>query len=191
MRKFVEMENRGQILEYDENDREEIDQASGSVTLYTINRQARIKVQAFPLPSSVRLFLETRSEDLRSIILGKASLEFNDEIRSSLMDVFHKAGFAKSSATVDQIIAFGPEGFGPNILLNMVEVIYKVNCQHFNILGLSRSVKFLERKADKYKKFGSAAYIRISSGCKFWAYDGRTHGWCWFQVSGNLLPPSV
>lgn len=121
MRKFVEMENRGQILEYDENDREEIDQASGSVTLYTINRQARIKVQAFPLPSSVRLFLETRSEDLRSIILGKASLEFNDEIRSSLMDVFHKAGFAKSSATVDQIIAFGPEGFGPNILLNMVE----------------------------------------------------------------------
>ena len=40
------------------------------------------------------------------------------------MDVFHKAGFAKSSATVDQIIAFGPEGFGPNILLNMVEVIF-------------------------------------------------------------------
>ncbi|CBY10085.1 unnamed protein product [Oikopleura dioica] len=104
---------------------EEIDQASGSVTLYTINRQARIKVQAFPLPSSVRLFLETRSEDLRSIILGKASLEFNDEIRSSLMDVFHKAGFAKSSATVDQIIAFGPEGFGPNILLNMVEINIK------------------------------------------------------------------
>ncbi|CBY42185.1 unnamed protein product [Oikopleura dioica] len=97
MRKFVEMENRGQILE------------------------RGLKVQAFPLPSSVRLFLETRSGDLRSIILGKASLEFNDEIRSSLMDVFHKAGFAKSSATVDQIIAFGPEGFGPNILLNMVE----------------------------------------------------------------------
>jgi ribosome assembly protein 1 len=125
MKKFIEMENRGQILEDDENDREEIDQASGSVMLYTINRQARIKVQAFPLPTCVRLFLETRSEDLRSIHIGKASKEFNDHIRSSLMDVFHKAGFAKSSATVDQIIAFGPEGFGPNILLNMVEVLYR------------------------------------------------------------------
>ena len=122
MKKFLEMESRGQKLEDDENDREEIDQASGSVSLYTINRQARIKVQAFPLPSDVRIYLEEKSDDIRSIVLGKSSLDEVEKLRSNLMGAFHKAGFAKSSATVDQIIAFGPEGFGPNILLNMVEV---------------------------------------------------------------------
>ena len=36
------------------------------------------------------------------------------------METFHKADFAQSSVTVDQIIAFGPDGHGSNILINCI-----------------------------------------------------------------------
>ena len=76
-------------------------------------------IQAFPLPETVREFLIENGDKLRR--LDKLGEEEVSKIRSKLMETFHRASFPHSSVTVDQIIAFGPSGNGPNIILNAIE----------------------------------------------------------------------
>ena len=96
-----------------------LDEEKCICSLWTPNRQSQVVIQAFPLPKIVREFLTENSEKLGR--LDKLDEKDVSKIRSKLMETFHKASFPQSSMTVDQIIAFGPSGNGPNIILNAVD----------------------------------------------------------------------
>lgn len=102
------------------DDREEIDVENCTITLWTPNRQAKLKIQAFPIPKSVREFLEESSNTLEQIGRQKLTGQQSDKMRSDLMEAFHQADFPRSSMTVDQIITVGPDGRGANLLLNCI-----------------------------------------------------------------------
>ena len=126
MKKFNEDQNGDEYGSDDDRenetveDREVIDEDNCTVSLWTPNRQSQVVVQAFPIPSEVREFLTAKGELLQQIGNGQLDDKRANKLRSNLMEAFHKVDFAQSSQTVDRIIALGPDGHGPNLLLNAV-----------------------------------------------------------------------
>lgn len=106
--------------------------ADKSATVFTTNKQCKIKILALPLPKMVTDRLEGISELLKSVSkLSKSAL--SDRIRTSLAELkttltkdFHDADDAvsaifKNDNIVNQIWSFGPKKCGANILFNLTD----------------------------------------------------------------------
>ena len=133
MAKFDEKSEDEEVDENQSEPREEIDAEESKIKLFSTNRQTKVVIQAFPLPNEVRLFLEESQSILVEINAKRMpELEIN-KFKSKLMKVFQKTSFPKPAQLVDSIIMLGkcwkcdwkftllgPNGCGPNILVNEI-----------------------------------------------------------------------
>lgn len=101
-----------------------------SATVYTTNKQCKIKILALPLPRAVTDRLEAHCELLKSVAkLSKSALSDRiraslGELRSTLAKDFRTAedsvsDLFKEETVVDRIWSFGPKKCGANILFNL------------------------------------------------------------------------
>jgi len=102
--------------------------SDGLVIQKTVNKKSTIQVQAVPLPEEVTKVLDEFSEVLKLISTTNAKGGGDSVLDESAVGNVKeklKSAFESNSwdpATVDKIWAFGPKGFGPNILLNQTEI---------------------------------------------------------------------
>ncbi|KAM9838070.1 elongation factor-like GTPase 1 [Aulostomus maculatus] len=104
---------------------------SGLVTITTPNRLATVSIRAIPLPQEVTRLLESSSELIRTLEQVNMSLREGKSLDISLRtleaiaelkaDLERLLQGRKWRNAVDNIWAFGPRRYGPNILLNKVE----------------------------------------------------------------------
>jgi len=125
MRKFDEdeknEEEEGENEDGEEMEkREELIPDETTIKLYSANRQTKIVLQAFPLPDPVRLFLEANEPSLTLINAKKMDELDVAKFKSQLMEVFKRTDFPQPAQLVDSIIMLGPNGAGPNILVNEI-----------------------------------------------------------------------
>ncbi|XP_043933738.1 elongation factor-like GTPase 1 [Protopterus annectens] len=106
--------------------------SDGLITMNTPNKLATISVRAMPLPEELTQLLEEKSDLIRTMeqlnlslkeggdshAISQKTLEDIQEFRNMLDQ--HFKGRRWRNAT-DQIWAFGPRRYGPNILLNRIE----------------------------------------------------------------------
>ena len=102
----------------------------GLVQIQTHNRKCTVQIRAVPLPEHVTKLLEEHADLIRTldqysrvadksdrIALNPETLQSLLEYKSKLDDAFLSAG-KKWRNAVNQIWAFGPKRYGPNLLLN-------------------------------------------------------------------------
>lgn len=97
----------------------------GIITMKTANKLCTLKIQATPLPSIVVDFLLKNSHLLKTLVFAKSSKLDSDE-RVKILELKDSFDELLDSAkgdwkgVVDNIMAFGPRGVGPNVLVNKV-----------------------------------------------------------------------
>ncbi len=103
-----------------------VDNSDGVVTVTTANKACLLKIKATPLPVSVVEILLRNSQLLKLLLAtGNDSQLSKDvkvqlaELKISLEECFSVAE-GNWVGVVDNIMAFGPRGVGPNILVNKV-----------------------------------------------------------------------
>lgn len=136
----VDMVNEAIVTSADEKN------ADKSVTVFTANKQCRIKLVAVPLPKSVvdRLeenatILKTASQLNEHTMSDRTRAKLN-ELRAALADDFRSAdddgdGIYNREDFVDRIWAFGPKKCGANILVNLTDVVHQSVWNSFAIGG--------------------------------------------------------
>lgn len=146
--------------------------ASGLVTLTTPNKMATIGVQAIPLPEEVTRLLEKNAELIRTIehfnLLAREGKAL--EVSSKSLEEIHgfKAELEKHlqgrkwKNAVEQIWAFGPRRYGPNILLNRVEGYQRPSVWHFLDIQKEKSEGAMLRDFDN--SIGSGFQLATLSG---------------------------
>ena len=106
----------------------------GLVELSTANRQCTFLIRAVPLPDAVTRLLDDNTSLLGLIEQAqgrderKGNVSFNDQtieqirqLKEKLNDAFVQAnGGLWNSNTIDEILSFGPQKCGPNLLINRI-----------------------------------------------------------------------
>lgn len=146
--------------------------SSGLVTLTTPNKMATIGVRAVPLPEEVTRLLEKNAELIRIMehfnLLareGKAleiSSKTLEEIRAFKAELERHLQGRKWRNAVEQIWAFGPRRYGPNILLNNVEGYQRPSIWQFLNLEKEKSEGATLRDFDN--SIGSGFQLATLSG---------------------------
>ena len=105
--------------------KELVDNCDGVVTVTTANKACLLKIKATPLPLPVVDILLHNNQLLKLVTTGNDSQLTKDvkiqleELKTSLEECFSVAE-GDWVGVVDNIMAFGPRGMGPNILVNKV-----------------------------------------------------------------------
>lgn len=102
------------------------DTVNGIITMTTANKLCTLKIQVTPLPSVVVDFLLESSQILKTLVsMGSTKLDNEEKIKIlKLKECFEKKLESAEGdwvGMVDRIMAFGPRGVGPNILINKVD----------------------------------------------------------------------
>lgn len=124
-------------LEEEQQAEQQEDLGNGLIQIQTANKRCGIRIRAIPLPGEVTRLLEEHADLIRTMMqhlaaklsdksdgqsastLNESTVKSLTQLKSSLEESFANAG-AKWTNALDQIWAFGPRGYGPNILLNRI-----------------------------------------------------------------------
>lgn len=104
-----------------------------SVTIYSANKQSKLKLLALPLDEEIVQILDASTDVLKA--LSKSSMiPLSDrtkaalsELKSKLSESFQNSTISqlKSSGSIDRIWSIGPKKCGNNILLNTTDFLHK------------------------------------------------------------------
>lgn len=142
----VDMVNEAIVATADEKN------ADKSVTVFTANKQCRMKLIALPLPKAVVDRLEETASVLKSATqlnehtmsdrtrakLNELRIALANDFKSAeddYDDIYHQEDF------VDSIWAFGPKKCGTNILVNLTNVKHQSVWQSFGVSGVDGQSK--------------------------------------------------
>lgn len=119
-----------------------------SITVYTANKQCRIKLLAVPLPKAVTDLLEEYGDILKAVtriqqyqISDRLKMQV-EELKSALVKAFEESEdrneVLKVSGIIDKIWCLGPKKCGTNILLNLSDFKHK---PFWNLLNAGDATK--------------------------------------------------
>lgn len=137
--------------------------ADKSVTIFTANKQCRIKLIALPLPKAVVDRLEENANALKSAsqltvqtISDRTRTKLN-ELRVALANDFKSAedcdNIYHQDDFIDRIWAFGPKKCGPNMLVNLTDLRHQSVWQNFGVDSESQCTKDKDARQDLISSF--------------------------------------
>lgn len=104
-----------------------------SVTIYSSNKQCKLKLLALPLDDEIVKLLDANTDVFKAlskssmIPLSERTKAALNELKSSLTKSFQNSTInqLKSSDSIDRIWSIGPKKCGNNILLNTTDFVHK------------------------------------------------------------------
>lgn len=143
--------------------------ADKSVTVYSANKQCKLKVLALPLDEEIVRILDENTDTLKALsksliipLSDRTTLTLND-LKTNLRKSFQNSTIAqlKASDAIDRIWSIGPKKCGNNILLNCTDFVHK---PFWTALSESKTVTDAHGRNDFENSFLNGFQLSTLSG---------------------------